>query len=597
MTSPALALARIEALRLSFGPDAARKRLALMRQLGRSTFRDAAALRRWHEVLLFARAYPDDAQALALATRLLRGFAKRADLRRHRDALADSGIAGTDIHYRFFAGQAQWLVQRWPHQLEIDRDACDPAVDARIAHALPSMLPAITLQAMVETKPGGFDALDRLRGLEPARSPALAARPGGASAASQRPGAAARASNTAPTDATVLLRAIASMPGDGFTREAVSDGIDAAYVLRAGTTTPLRTPSRTTSTLAFAPVVFRHAPPPLARPDLRASLTVKPRRVRRLTRAEGRSLADAAQAAMVTRARSLEAFSFANPDDGWLVDDGDGLAFALMGVLPERRHPVAAWIGGLTLRNGVPIGYTQADLTGPTAALSFNTFETFRGAEAAFTFARWLAALHHVFGTTSFSIEPYQLGAGNDEALASGAYWFYAKAGFAPRDADVHALLERERARVRRRPGYRSRLGTLEKLAAAHVHFDLATTWGLPRLAGLGWDAGRRAIDHGGVDAAVRAAQRACGVSPSTLSTAERRAWHALGPVIALAPTARWTPAQRRALATIVAAKAAPSEDRFVRLVCAHEPLMRWLCPPVRQGTSAEPLAAPASRL
>ena len=38
------------------------------------------------------------------------------------------------------------------------------------------------------------------------------------------------------------------------------------------------------------------------------------------------------------------------------------LAFGLLGMIPERRHPVAALYGGLTLRNGVPIGYVQADI-------------------------------------------------------------------------------------------------------------------------------------------------------------------------------------------------------------------------------------------
>ncbi len=554
-------LAQLEALRLIFGRDAAHRRLHLMRRVAATTLRDADAVRRWHELALFARAYPDDVRVLALATRVLRGFARRADLQRHRDALADSGIAGTNIHYRFFAGQAQWLARHWPQQLEIDRDACDAEVDDRIALALPSMLPAATLQAIVETKAGGFEALDQLRGVTPVGK---------------------RASRTTPTDATVLLRAIGAMPGNHRTREAIGDSIDAAYVLRAGPTTP----SRTLATLPFAPVVHRHEPPPLTRPDLRACIAVAPKRVRRLTRREGRALADAAQAAMVTRARSLEAFSFANPDDGWLVDDGDGLAFALLGVLPERRHPVASWIGGLTLRNGVPIGYTQADLTGPTAALSFNTFETFRGAEAAFTFARWLAALHHLFGTTSFSIEPYQLGAGNDEALDSGAYWFYAKAGFAPRDAGTLALLERERHRMRRQPGHRSTRATLGKLAAAHVHVDLATPWGLPRLAQLGWNVGRRATSGIDIDDAMRMLQRRCGASSNHLDARERDAWRALGPVLTLAPVARWSTAQRRALAAIVAAKAAPSEAGYVRLVIAHEPLMRWLCPAAKTSSA-----------
>ena len=163
---------------------------------------------------------------------------------------------------------------------------------------------------------------------------------------------------------------------------------------------------------------------------------------------------------MVTRERSLEAFSFADARDAWLVDDGDGLAFAFAGVIPQRRHALASFYGGLTLRNGVPIGYAQADIVGRSAALSFNTFDTFRGGEAAYTFARWLAALRQLFGTTSFSIEPYQLGQDNDEALESGAWWFYAKLGFAPRDTPRAAGARRARAHARS-PGRRTPAATL----------------------------------------------------------------------------------------------------------------------------------------
>ena len=36
--------------------------------------------------------------------------------------------------------------------------------------------------------------------------------------------------------------------------------------------------------------------------------------------------------------------------------------------LPPRRHALASVYGSLTLRNGVPIGYAQADVIGASAA-------------------------------------------------------------------------------------------------------------------------------------------------------------------------------------------------------------------------------------
>jgi len=538
-------LAGLERLRLEYGAAAAQAKLALLRPLARCTLGSAAAVKRLHEALYFMRAYPDNAAVLAQVESMLAGFAQRADLRAHREALADSGIAGTAIHYRFFAGQAQWLAERWPGQLRLDRDDAD--AEARIARALPPLLTPAEAQALNEAKLPGHAALERLCGRE-------------------------------VSDAAFLLQRIAAMPGNGFTREAYSDTMDASYVLAPGADTP----SRTAAFFARAPRAFRHEPPQHERPDLRAELARAPRAVRRLSLHAGQAAIDLARGAMVTRARSLEAFSFGNPRDAWLVDDGDGLAFAVVGVIPERRHTIASHYGALTLRNGVPIGYAQSDHVGSTAALSFNTFATFRRGEAAFTFARWLAALHHLFGSRSFSIEPYQLGQHNDEALASGAWWFYAKLGFAPRDAATRALASGERARLQRHPHQRSSTATLTRLAARHLFFELEPArpqallsladWGLRAGAALSARSGsdrERAVDETSAEL-----MRCCGLtSRRGFSADEREAWRRLATILVLLDLAAWSNEERRALIALIRAKGAPSERDFVARYTDHPQL------------------------
>src|SRR5262249_26385211 len=101
--APRAALRELERLRLQFGPmPAAQKRecLALLERARLATARDVLAL---HEALCFLRAYPGDAALLDRAERMLAAFERRADLVRFRAALADTGIAGTAIQYRFFA--------------------------------------------------------------------------------------------------------------------------------------------------------------------------------------------------------------------------------------------------------------------------------------------------------------------------------------------------------------------------------------------------------------------------------------------------------------------------------------------------------------
>lgn len=545
MASPLRDLLSLRRLRLQFGPQAAGRKRALLARLGRASMPTAAALSRLHEMLCFLRAYPDNEALLRDTCALLEGFARRPDLRRHRAALADSGIAGTAIHYRFFAGQAQWLAQRWPRQLHLDRS--DAGTEKRVATALPELLTPIEQHALRELGRPGYSALDRLRG-------------------------------DAQTDAGFLLQRVAAMPGNSYTREALIDAIDASMVLEPGEGTP----SRTLATFAPAPVVFRDQAPPRERPELRAAIVRAPRSVRRLPEVQGQALIDLARAAMVTRARSLETFSFADARDAWLVDDGDGLAIGLCGLVPERRHALATLVGGLLLRNGVPVGYLQADIVGRSAALSFNTFETFRGGEAAHLFARWLAALHRVYGCTAFSIEPYQLGRGNDEALDSGAWWFYARLGFAPRAADALALATRERRRIARTAGHRSSRATLERLAGRHLFFDLDLARAQPlvdlselglqcgaALSALGGAAREAALERTGAEVLRRA-----GLTTLPGCTAgAREAWRRLLPLLTVLDTSGWGVRDYRMLVPLARAKAGRSERAFVQAFLAHTAL------------------------
>ena len=545
MPSPQRDLLTLERLRLQFGPQAAGRKQTLLVRLGAADMPSAAAVARLHEVLCFLRAYPDNAALLRVTCALLQGFERRRDLRRYRAALADSGIVGTAIHYRFFAGQAQWLAQRWPRRLHLDRS--DAGTEQRVAKVLPELLTPIEQYALRELGRPGYKVLDRLRG-------------------------------DAQTDAVFLLQRAAAMPGNTYSREALIDTMDAAMVLEPG----VGTPSRTLATFAAVPVVFRHQAPPRERPDLRQSIVRSPRAVRRLPQHQSEALIDLARAAMVTRARSLEAFSFADARDAWLVDDGDGLAIGLCGMLPQRRHALATLVGGLLLRNGVPVGYLQADIVGRSAALSFNTFETFRGGESAHLFARWLAALHQVYGCLSFLIEPYQLGRDNDEALDSGAWWFYARLGFAPRAADALTVAAREQARITRTPGHRSSRATLGRLARRHLFFDLDPARAQPHLdlaeLGVLCGAALSALEGAAREAALERlgadVLRRAGLPRLTGFSADaREAWRRLLPLLTVLDTSHWSRRDYQMLLPLARAKAARSEGAFVQALLAHTAL------------------------
>jgi len=536
-------LKRLEASRDDYSPGAAGRKTALLRALARARLATAAALLRLHEHLCFLRAYPDDRRVLAASDRLLKSFSNRPDLRRHRAALAGSGIAGTDLHERFFWPMARWLASRWPARLEIDWEQVDE--DGALANALPLLVTPAESAWLRVVKPGARAAVERLRG------------------------------RTA--SGTFYVRRVAAMPGDDFTRESFFDGIDLDLVLRSAPGTPARTLLRHRG----APAAYRRAAPGRERPSLRAQLAVPPRAVRFVPPREGAALIDLARGTLVTRGRDLDAFAYGNPQDVRVADDGGGLQWAVIGMTPERRAPLRAAYGFLILRNGMPVGYGQTDTLFACTDIAYNAFPAFRGGEAAFLLARLLAMCRTVFGARSFTLEPYQLGHENHEGIESGAWWFYYKLGFRPRNGKISALAQRELRRMRRDPAYRSPERVLIRLAADYLHYEpegvRAPHW--PGVAALGALAGGHLASLAGADRAAaveacigRVLERLGARAPR--GAGERIAWGNWAPVIDLLPgIGRWTRGERRALAAIVGAKGGRREAEFLARFDAHPKL------------------------
>jgi hypothetical protein len=345
---------------------------------------------------------------------MLRRFAKRVDLRRHADALENTGIAGTAIRFPFFWPSAVWLARNWPRQLTLDR--LDRAADQAIGRLFGVR--------------SGFYALDRIR-------PRTLA------------------------DAVYFIELVDRMPGGSFSHEAFYDAIEPVLELRAGPDTP----NRTHAWFAVGAPYWQRAPLERARPDLRAEMRRPPRRVRRLAPRDGARVVDLGRVTMATRSRDLDAFAYGDPRRAQIVEDAQGVAFALVGMIAERQKASVDTYGALTLRNGVPIGYMELAVTGRHVEIAFNTFPTYRDGEAPRIFARALAMLRRVFGAQSFGIDPYQLGRANREAIDSGAWWFYYKLGLRPRAPAARRLARLELRRWRADRSYRSSRARLEALA------------------------------------------------------------------------------------------------------------------------------------
>lgn len=292
---------------------------------------------------------------------------------------------------------------------------------------------------------------------------------------------------------------------------------------------------------------------------------------------------DLARGVMVTRSRDLDAFAYGDRRDVRIVDDGEGLAFMINGVVPARRSLIPGTCGYLTLHNGVPVGYGDLILVGASAAVAFNTFETYRGGEAAWTFARLLAMIRHLFGTQSFVLHPYQLGYKNSEAIASGAWWFYFKLGFRPLAPEARRIMQEELASMKASPGHRSERATLRRLAASHLFFDLdpVRPAGLPPVAEVGARVAQDLARRAGADreralkACSSEAMHRLGLRSLQGFTADERiAWIRWSPlVVTMNGLQRWSAAEKRALVHVIRSKGGRREGEFVALFAAHPKL------------------------
>src|SRR5215469_9354735 len=125
-------LTNLECAKNQFGPGTAGKVRRLLQQIGRHEFRDPKLLIRFHECLLFLRAFPQSVFLVSQVGKVLRSFHERVE--RIRDLGADmsvfdefdtAGVAGTAQQDSLNFEAARWLVSRMPEDVEIAWDDYD----------------------------------------------------------------------------------------------------------------------------------------------------------------------------------------------------------------------------------------------------------------------------------------------------------------------------------------------------------------------------------------------------------------------------------------------------------------------------------------
>jgi hypothetical protein len=246
--------------------------------------------------------------------------------------------------------------------------------------------------------------------------------------------------------------------------------------------------------------------------------------------------------------------------------------------------PLRAYHAGFTLKNGVPINYIEGITICERMEIGFNTFYTFREGESAWVYATVLRLLHQMVGVTCISIDPYQIGFHNEEAIDAGAFWFYRKLGFRPTRPELAGLMEAQERRIAEDPTYRTASRVLRRLSSGNMVYEAPGSshgdWDRFSIRNLGLAVQRRmAREFDGEAEKIRRvsiyeAARALRMRRRSLNEGERRAFDDLALVLALVPDlSHWSASEKRAVVRIVRAKAGSDESRYARLLQNHPKL------------------------
>jgi len=563
-------IAELEAAKGQFGQGAAAQVKKILNQISRYEFRDAKLLIRFHEALLFLRAFPQSAALVPKIENLLDSFYERVEQIRALgadmsvfDDFDTSGIAGTTMQDTLNFEAARWLARRIPRNVEIAWEDYDE--ERAWGMTWPRFIPLLREDSDVEANIPWRRWLDAARGHE--------------------------------RELEWFIRQFESL------RAADAQGEDRARVeLYDSLRIPLRWKlenlklSRTRNWQRPRKLYLHDGPLILRREVSLAKEFARPKpRLTRLSRRAGEAVMRLIREVMVVRYRELYGTTLGDARSVVRAELGRGVVMYFWNLPPEWRLPLRAYVAGFTLKNGVPINYVEAIGLFEWMEVGFNTFYTYRQGETAWIYAQALRCLCALTGATVISVYPYQIGQDNDEALDSGAFWFYRKLGFHSGNSELEQLAGREERKIAADSTHRTSRAVLKRLAEAHVFYDLrgdgsrgddakdAGAWHTFSTRHLAMQVNQRMAREFNGDAgrirkdSVRRVSQALQLNPANWTEAQRRSLEHWSLVLARMDLDSWVAGEKRELIQIIRSQSARNEMQYWRRTQRHARLRREL--------------------
>ena len=422
-------ISQLFSIRNRYGKEFSSQKLNLLHALGREKITSKMALQSYYDSLLFLLAYPDNRSIYQLANQSLQQL--QLYIQSHetiKERLYNSGITNTRLCAAFSFEIVKWLRNRHPKDTRFHSFEAD---DGQIQSILAVVMPRVESEILLDTHNAwrswlqqslkeGEDMLDRLIAV--------------------------------------------------FDETDIRPGVRDELWVAIGINVEIDFPSHhCLPGSLIAPYYHRSL---VKKNFIQQQHDAKPTQVR-LDEPEAEYIIECSRMILVRQLREIDPITFTASHFVSYYRLPRGLSIALMGMVPERRSPIDSYMGYVVFKNGLPVAYAGSWILFDSGRIGLNVFPAYRGGESQYIFEQVLKLHSEVYQLNRFSVDPYQVGKENSDAIQSGAFWIYYRAGFRPMGEEQKQLAEAEALKIKSIKGYRSPAPVLKKLADSRLEIVL----------------------------------------------------------------------------------------------------------------------------
>ncbi len=422
-------VSQLFSIRNRYGIKFSSQKLDLLNELNREPIKSKKAVQSYYYTLLFLIAYPDNKSIYQLASQSLQNL--HSYIQSHESikaGLFNSGITNTHLCAAFSFEIVKWLRKKYPKNIKLSSFEAD---DGHIRYILSAVMPKVESEILQDANTTwkswlkrslkkGEDMLDRL---------------------------------IAVFDETDI-------------RPDIRDELWNALGINVEINFPSHTclPDTLTTPYYHRSLIKKNSNKPKS--------SVKPIRVD-LNEGEAEQIIECGRMILIRHLREIDPVTFTAARLVSYYRLPRGLSVALMGMVPERRHPIDSYMGYVAFKNGLPLAYAASWILFDSGRIGLNVFPAYRGGESKYIFEKVLQLHREVYHLNRFSVDPYQVGKENTEGIKSGAFWTYYQSGFRPIREEQKKLAEAELLKIKSIKGYRSPVSALKKLADSRLELVL----------------------------------------------------------------------------------------------------------------------------